>query len=107
MPDITFVTAEATDEDEEAQVPHLSVAFYPSEDYTEVDMVIGVLEDPTDAPASNALLTGLTVMALERQGYVAMALQKMFPEGRPRPTEKEATEYVRRLMADDQQQQAA
>ena len=104
--EITLVTVQPQDGEDNTGVPHLSVAFYVGEDDpTEVDMVIGVLEDASERPASNALLTGLAVLALERQGFVARAIEQMFPQGRP--TERQAVEHVQLLTTDEANARAA
>jgi hypothetical protein len=96
----TLVSADADDGDNDA-IPHLSIAFSRAEGVTDdVDMVIHILNNPSpDKPASKALLTGLAILALERQGYVAKAVERMFPSGAP--TEKAATDHVILLMSQE------
>lgn len=96
----SVITVQPTSGDND-DVPHISIAFWRGEtDRQEVDLVIHRLESPDeDAPASNALLAGVAILALERQGYIDKAVERMWPNGRP--TEKEATDYIDLLLTAD------
>lgn len=98
MTEKTIITADPEDGDNDT-IPHVEIRFTPAAD-DDVDMVIHVLNDPSpDKPASAALLTGLAVLALERQGYIAKAVDRMFPDGPP--SEKAATDHIILLMSQE------
>lgn len=80
-------------------VPHCSIAFWVGDTHDDVDIVLHTLHEPTDRPASEALLYGLGVMALSRSNQLERVIEDMFPHGRP--SEKQAVQYLKTLSQDE------
>jgi hypothetical protein len=80
------------------RLPDFSLSLWTSDDDpSEVEVIVHVKEDvdPTQR-ASAALIHGLVILALDHQGILQQATEKMFPNGFP--TETQVVDHITLLL---------